>query len=86
MSKIILKRSSVDGKTPTAGDLDYGELAINYENGRIWYKNASNEIKNFVDSDLVVTLIGIHSTGSIDSDAAAIIAQEEATSLAIALG
>lgn len=85
MSKIILKRSSVDGKIPTTSDLDYGELAINYENGRIWYKNASNEIKNFVDSDLVVSLIDTHSSG-IDSDAATIIAQEEATALAIALG
>jgi hypothetical protein len=48
MSKIILKKSSVieDGvpKAPAATDLDYGELAINYASGLLYYKTATNTI------------------------------------------
>ena len=42
--KVLLKRSSVAGKVPTASDLDYGELAINFQDGKIYYKDASNNI------------------------------------------
>lgn len=45
MAKIIHKKSSVPGKTPVAGDLDYGELAINYADGKLFYKDASNAIQ-----------------------------------------
>lgn len=48
--KVLLKRSSVAGRVPTAGDLQYGELAINFQDGKIYYKDASNNIKAFVDS------------------------------------
>jgi hypothetical protein len=44
MSKIILKKSSVPGKVPATGDLDFGELALNYADGKIFYKTASNTI------------------------------------------
>lgn len=50
---IKLKKSSVVGKAPIAGDIDYGEVAINYADGRLYYKDASNNIKNFIDSDLI---------------------------------
>ena len=39
-SKIILKKSSVASKVPVAGDLDFGELAINYTDGKLYYKKA----------------------------------------------
>jgi len=48
--KVLIKRSSVAGRIPTTGDLDYGELAINFQDGKIYYKDASNNIKAFVDS------------------------------------
>jgi hypothetical protein len=48
--KVLLKRSSVVGRIPTAGDLDYGELAINYADGKIYYKDNSNNINAFVVS------------------------------------
>ena len=51
--KNLFKRSSVAAKVPLVGDLDYGELAINYTDGVIYYKNASNAIKRFIDSDLL---------------------------------
>ena len=44
MSKVILKKSSVTGKIPLAADLDYGELAINYTDGKLFYKTSSNSI------------------------------------------
>lgn len=56
-SAIKLKKSSVIGKTPLTGDIDYGELAINYADGRLFYKDASNNIKNFIDSDLIQSAI-----------------------------
>ncbi len=48
--KVLLKRSSVVGRIPTASDLEYGELAINFADGKIHYKDNTNTIKSFVDS------------------------------------
>jgi hypothetical protein len=47
MSKIILKKSSVTGKVPVTADLDYGELALNYADGKIYFKKADNSIGFF---------------------------------------
>lgn len=44
MAKVILKKSSVAGKIPLATDLDYGELAINYTDGKLFYKTSSNSV------------------------------------------
>ena len=41
-NKVLLKKSSVLGKAPAEGDLDYGELALNYADGLLYFKNASN--------------------------------------------
>jgi hypothetical protein len=46
-SKLILKKSSVLGKTPLVTDLEYGELALNYADGKLFYKTSSNSIANF---------------------------------------
>lgn len=54
MAKVLLKKSSVSSNAPGTGDLDYGEIAINYADGRLYYKNSSNQIKNFVDSDILL--------------------------------
>lgn len=48
-SKIKIKKSSVQGKEPLPEDLDYGELAINYTDGKLFYKSSANRI---------VTLLG----------------------------
>lgn len=45
-TEIKLKRSSVTGKEPLPADLDYGELALNYADGVLYYKNTSNTIAN----------------------------------------
>jgi hypothetical protein len=41
---IILKKSSVALKVPAVGDLVYGELALNYTDGLLYYKTAGNTI------------------------------------------
>jgi len=53
MTKVLLKKSSVGDNAPGVGDLSYGEVAINYADGRLYYKNSSNVIKNFSDSDII---------------------------------
>ena len=37
-------RSSVPGKVPTADQLEYGELAINFADEKLYFKNTSNNI------------------------------------------
>lgn len=39
-SNIILKKSSVVAKVPVAGDLQFGELALNYADGKLYYKKS----------------------------------------------
>jgi hypothetical protein len=46
-NKVTLKRSSVVGKIPQASDLDFGEVALNFADGRLYYKNSSNAINFF---------------------------------------
>lgn len=43
-NKIILKKSSVAAKVPLTTDLEYGELALNYNDGKLYFKNSSNNI------------------------------------------
>jgi hypothetical protein len=57
-NKILLKKSSVTTKVPALIDLDYGELAINYTDGKLYYKTASNTVKSFTEDSSVVTLTG----------------------------
>lgn len=48
-NKVLLKKSSVAAKIPLTGDLDYGELALNYADGKLYFKDSSNQI-NFLGS------------------------------------
>lgn len=43
-SRVKLKKSAVPGKTPLAADLQHGEIAINYADGRLFYKDINNNI------------------------------------------
>jgi len=49
-NKVLLKRSSVAGKVPVASDLEYGELALNYNDGVLYYKDNSNTIQSISGS------------------------------------
>lgn len=44
-STIKLTKSSVPGRVPTALDLDYGELAINYADEKVYFKNSSDVVR-----------------------------------------
>tara|TARA_Y200000002_G_scaffold317577_1_gene276264 strand:+ start:492 stop:1265 length:774 start_codon:yes stop_codon:yes gene_type:complete len=61
MSTIKIKKSSVSGRIPSPSDLEYGELAINIADGKLYFKNSSNVIQSFntsfSDSSGVVGLI-----------------------------
>lgn len=46
-NKIVLKKSSVTSKVPLTTDLDYGELALNYTDGKLYYKTSTNTIQSF---------------------------------------
>jgi hypothetical protein len=46
-NKVLLKKSSVADRVPQTIDLDYGELAINYADGKLYFKNSSNAIDYF---------------------------------------
>lgn len=43
-NRILLKRSGVANTAPSAASLEPGELAINYADGTLYFKNSSNNI------------------------------------------
>lgn len=47
---VTLKRSSVEGKVPEVSDLAYGEVALNFTDGRLYYRNSADEIEFFEKS------------------------------------
>lgn len=53
---VKLKKSSVQGKIPQSTDLDYGELALNYADGKLYFKDSSNVIQLFGSSSATDTL------------------------------
>ena len=65
-NKVLLKKSSVAAKVPVAGDLDYGEIALNYQDGKIYYKKADNSIDSFVSSSAVTGVSSVAgNTGAV---------------------
>lgn len=60
--KIILKRSSIAGKIPTADQLDPGELAINLADGLLTSKDTEN---NIIDLNSPDRPLGIENDGSM---------------------
>lgn len=45
-NRVLLKKSSVAAKVPLSTDLEFGELALNYADGKLYYKNSSNTISS----------------------------------------
>ena len=58
-SIIILKNSGDSGKEPLAADLDYGEVAINYADGRLFYKDSNTVIQSFTSDPGTVKSVDI---------------------------
>jgi hypothetical protein len=57
-NSVLLKKSSVAAKVPLTTDLAYGELALNYADGKLYFKNSSNAIQSFTNDSTTVTLTG----------------------------
>lgn len=62
-SKVLLKKSSVAGKAPLTSDLSYGELAINYKDGVLYYRTDIDNVDQLVAPDLIYNKI----TGSLST-------------------
>ena len=45
IAKLVIKKTDSSGITPTSSFLDYGELALNYRDGKLFFKNASNTVE-----------------------------------------
>ena len=52
---IKLKKSSVSGKVPLSTDLDFGELAINYADGKLFYKNSGGAVGTIGSGSVPIT-------------------------------
>jgi len=52
-SKIILTNSNTQGAEPSPGDLSYGELAINYKDGKIFFKDADDIIDTIATTQVI---------------------------------
>ena len=79
---VLIKRSSVANSVPLTGNLQPGELAINYNDGNLFYKSASNVVTVIASNKFVsvsgnvtggniitsgaVSTSGIVSTGTVD--------------------
>jgi hypothetical protein len=62
MSTIILKKSSVAGKIPVVGDLVFGEIALNYADGKLYYKTSGNLINYIANGGTFTTALSITSS------------------------
>ncbi len=65
MVKVIHKKSSVSGRIPDSSDLEYGELAVNYADGYLYYKASNNEVNRLFDSAITETLINSKITSAL---------------------
>lgn len=63
-SQVILKKSSVAARVPVVEDLAYGELALNYADGLLYYKKSDGTTIGTIGSG---TLISISATAPIVS-------------------
>lgn len=67
-NKVLLKKSSVAAKVPLTTDLDYGELALNYTDEKLYFKNASNAIKSFTAPNDGTLSIATKTAGATNTD------------------
>ena len=58
MSQVILKKSSVAAKVPLVTDLTFGEVALNYQDGKLYYKKADGTTIGYFSDAGTVTYVG----------------------------
>jgi hypothetical protein len=55
-TSIQLKKSGVTGNVPVSADLHYGEVALNYADGKLYYKNALDDVSFITNQDSFATV------------------------------
>jgi hypothetical protein len=66
-NKIILKRSSVAGKTPTTANLSLGELGVNTTDGKAFLNKDGSSVEQFLITNTGTPITGsLTMTGSIE--------------------
>jgi len=84
-NKILLKKSSVPGKIPATGDIDFGELALNFNDGRLYFRDSNDQIQFFekilegTASDLNVLLSNLDCGVITDNNISNVINLEDIT-------
>jgi hypothetical protein len=63
---VLIKRSGTANSIPTAGQLQPGELAINYADGNLFYKNSSNVV-TLLTSNQFVSVAGNITGGNLNA-------------------
>ena len=63
---VLIKRSGTANSVPVAGNLSLGELAINYADGNLFYKNSSGSV-TVIASNKFVSVTGNITGGNINS-------------------
>ena len=72
-NQVILKKSSVAARVPVAGDLAYGELALNYADGVLYFKKPDNSISSISGGSTTgVLTIGTGLSGTSFNGSAAV--------------
>ena len=61
---ILIKRSGTASAVPASGNLALGELAINYADGNLFYKDGSNQVK-VIASNQFVSVAGNVTAGNV---------------------
>ena len=75
MAKVILKNSSVAAKVPLTTDLSFGEVALNYQDGKLYYKKADGTtIGSFSIVNGTVTSVAALTIGSSGTDVTSTVA------------
>lgn len=67
-NNIILKKSSVGDKVPLASDLEHGELALNFTDGNLFYKNNSNVVTTIASNKFVSVTGNVTAVGNISGN------------------
>lgn len=63
---IKIKNSGVSSNAPSAGSLEFGELALNYADGRLFFKKDSSNVKYFTTSEYSNTTITSNTASIVD--------------------
>lgn len=64
---IRIKNSGVSSNTPSAGSLEYGELALNYADGRLFFKKDASNVKYFTTSEYSNSVISANTASIVDT-------------------